>query len=355
MKSHTLVGAQILGRVEFPYPIVPIVRNHHERWDGKGYPDGLAGEDIPLTARILSVVDCFDAVREDRQYRKGMTREEAVKLIMDGSGAHYDPRVVGVFITHLPEFEAQIQALRDVPVPTFGLEPIELLSDAARGVAPAAGLAETMEVAPVGNQTESAYKEFSHQELSVLYDLAQGMNAAHSREEITQTFTDKISRIVPYDLCAITLVTPKTGENVVAHAAGQHAALLKGRVVGVGEGVTGWVLTNRTAFCNVDPKLDVGPELAEKFSHYRTLAIYPILSDREMYGTIALYSSALGEYSADHQRLMKEAATLVATAMSTQAAIAQQQRRRLIDGDFLQADLLSLDLPEAAPELELTH
>ncbi len=355
MKSHTLVGAQILGRVEFPYPIVPIVRNHHERWDGKGYPDGLAGEDIPLTARILSVVDCFDAVREDRQYRKGMTREEAVKLIMDGSGVYYDPRVVGVFITHLPEFEAQIQALRGVPVPTFGLEPIELLSERARGVAPAAGLAETTEAAAAGSQTESAYKGFNHKELGVLYDLAKGMNAAHSRDEIARAFTDKISRIVPYDLCAITVVTPETGENLVTHAAGQHAALIEGRIVGVGEGVTGWVLTNRTAFCNVDPKLDVPSALAEKFTDYRTLAIFPILSDREMHGTIALYSSALGEYSANHQRLMKEAATLVAAAMSTQAAIAQQQRRWLIDGEFLQADLLSLDLPDTAPELELTH
>src|SRR5205085_4946549 len=86
MKLHTIAGARILSRVEFPYPIVPIVRHHHERWDGKGYPDGLAGEQIPVTARILSVVDCFDAVREDRQYRKGMTRQEAINLVLQGSG-----------------------------------------------------------------------------------------------------------------------------------------------------------------------------------------------------------------------------------------------------------------------------
>ncbi|MBA3440319.1 MAG: HD domain-containing protein [Pyrinomonadaceae bacterium] len=354
MKSHTLVGAQILGRVEFPYPVVPIVRNHHERWDGKGYPDGLAGEDIPLTARILSVVDCFDAVREDRQYRKGMTREEAIKLIMDGSGVHYDPRVVGTFITHLPEFEAQIQALRDVPVPTFGLEPIEAMSDAARGVAPAAGLAETAEVS-AASQTESAQKEFSHKELSSLYELAQTVNAACGRDKIAQAFTDKISQLVPYDLCAITLVVPESGENLVAHAAGQDAALLEGRTVGVGEGVTGWVLTNRKPFCNVDPKLDVPPELAEKFAGYRTLAIFPILNEREMHGSLALYSSSLDEYTANHQRLLKEAARLVATAMSTQAAIAQPRTKHGLIDDFLQDDLLSLNSPDQTLELELTH
>src|SRR6266542_5003101 len=64
MKVHTTVGAQILSRVDFPYPVTPIVRHHHEQWDGMGYPDGLKGEQIPITARIISVVDCFDSVEK---------------------------------------------------------------------------------------------------------------------------------------------------------------------------------------------------------------------------------------------------------------------------------------------------
>src|SRR5437868_2397515 len=132
MKAHTIIGGQILGRVEFPYPIVPVVRHHHERWDGKGYPDGLKAEEIPITARILSVVDCFDAVREDRQYRKGMTRQEAINLILQGRGSQYDPTIVDTFIAHLKEFESEIQAHRNMPVPTFGIEPNEELSEAAR-------------------------------------------------------------------------------------------------------------------------------------------------------------------------------------------------------------------------------
>ena len=71
MKIHTVVGAQILSRVDFPYPVIPIIRHHHEQWDGRGYPDRLKGEQIPITARILSVVDCFDSVREDRPFRRG--------------------------------------------------------------------------------------------------------------------------------------------------------------------------------------------------------------------------------------------------------------------------------------------
>src|SRR5438128_8721055 len=131
MKMHTIVGAQILGRVDFPYPVVPIVRHHHERWDGGGYPDGLKGEEIPLTARILTVVDCFDALREDRQYRRGLSRAEALEFLLKNSGSQYDPRVVGLFITHLPEFEAEIAAHKGQSVPTYGIEPTERLSEAA--------------------------------------------------------------------------------------------------------------------------------------------------------------------------------------------------------------------------------
>src|SRR5215216_6706628 len=109
MKVHTIVGAEILERINFPYPLVPVVRHHHERWDGNGYPDGLCGEDIPITARIISVVDCFDAVREDRQYRKAMTREEAIELLRASSGTMYDPEVVRVFLENLPEFEEEIK------------------------------------------------------------------------------------------------------------------------------------------------------------------------------------------------------------------------------------------------------
>src|SRR6267378_3941640 len=109
-KINTVVGAEILGRVNFPYPVLPIVRHHHERWDGEGYPDGLQEEEIPITARIMSVIDCFDSVREDRPFRRGMTRDEAIALLLRGSGTHFDPRIVELFIEHLPRFEAEIAA-----------------------------------------------------------------------------------------------------------------------------------------------------------------------------------------------------------------------------------------------------
>jgi putative nucleotidyltransferase with HDIG domain len=311
MKTHTVIGAQILGRVEFPYPVVPVVRHHHERWDGRGYPDGLKHEEIPLTARILSVVDCFDAVREDRQYRKAMTREEALEFIMSGSGTMYDPRVVGTFITHLPEFEAEILAHRNTPAPTYGITPIEELSEAARLVVPAAGLAEASVTA------ETIETNFSLKELRALYDMAQALNAAHGRAAVASAFTDKLQSLVAYDLCTLTLLAPEGGEYIVEHASGQHADLLMNRRMTIGEGVTGWVLANRQPFCNADPKLDLPPQLIQHFTNHRTLAAFPLIKDKELYGALTLYSSTLIEYNADHRRLLQEAATLLTAALST--------------------------------------
>ena len=86
MKLHASVGADILSAIDFPYPVVPIVRHHHENWDGTGYPDGIKGSDIPIGARILSVVDCFDALTSDRPYRPSLPDAEAIRILVERRG-----------------------------------------------------------------------------------------------------------------------------------------------------------------------------------------------------------------------------------------------------------------------------
>ncbi len=333
MKLHTVAGAQILSRVEFPYPVVPVVRHHHERWDGNGYPDGLSGEDIPLTARILTVVDCFDAVREDRQYRKGMTRQEALDLILRGSGTQYDPRVVGLFIAHLPEFEALISAHRGSPVPTFGIERLEELSAAARQVAPAAGLAEDEPDEAAGD------------EVTALCELAQAVMDARGLDAVIGRFTEKLNSVVPHSMCAITLVEPSTGHNVVVHASGGHWMFVKGRTIALGEGVTGWVLANRKAFCNADPKLDLPASLVEQFAGYQTLAAFPIIRHGAMYGAVTVYSSELDTYSTALQRMLREAVGLLAAALARLAE----------EGTPVPTASAALGLADTVLEYELTH
>jgi putative nucleotidyltransferase with HDIG domain len=310
MKMHTIVGAQILGRVDFDYPVVPIVRHHHERWDGHGYPDGLAGEDIPLTARILTVVDCFDALREDRQYRRGLTRDEAIEFLLKNSGSQYDPRVVGKFITHLPEFEAEVAAHKGQPLPTFGIEPTAELSEAARQVAPGAGFA-----APEETATDDQVN-FSRKELAAVFELVEALNEAKSRDEKFLAFAENLRGVVPYASCTLTLLSPDSGEYVAEYVRGGHAEILQGRQIKPGEGITGWVIANQKPFCNADPGLDFPPSVAANVKIFRTLAAFPIIADKQLQGAVTVYASDLDQYSNDHQKLLREFASILGGALS---------------------------------------
>lgn len=98
IKRHSSVGADLVGRLAIYRHSAGIVRHHHERWDGKGYPDGLKGEDIPLGARIIAVADSFDAMTSDRPYRRGMTPEAAIAEIQRNAGTQFDPKVVEAFV-----------------------------------------------------------------------------------------------------------------------------------------------------------------------------------------------------------------------------------------------------------------
>jgi putative nucleotidyltransferase with HDIG domain len=98
MKQHTVVGAELLLKIPYLNQAIPIIRFHHERWDGSGYPLGLVAEEIPLGARIVSVTDSFDAMTTTRVYQKSVTHEDALKEIKACSGKQYDPAVVEAFI-----------------------------------------------------------------------------------------------------------------------------------------------------------------------------------------------------------------------------------------------------------------
>jgi putative two-component system response regulator len=98
MRQHPVIGADLVRSVPYLGGALPIIRSHHERWDGLGYPDGISGEEIPLGARIVAVVDCFDAMTTDRVYHAASSREEAILEIIDGRSARYDPDVVDAFL-----------------------------------------------------------------------------------------------------------------------------------------------------------------------------------------------------------------------------------------------------------------
>ena len=321
MKIHTTVGAQILGRVDFPYPVVPIVRHHHEQWDGKGYPDGLKAEQIPITARIFSVVDCFDSVREDRPFRRGMTRDESIALLLRGSGTHFDPEVVEQFIKHLPRFEAEITAL--------GLQP-QALESAWREPLKLAeiDLAQTRE-----RGCYMAYDQIksAHREAYALYEIARTFGASLEVEDTLAILVDKVGHVVPFDTCAVYLYDEVKGYATAAHVVGRNAEALRGRCIAPGEGVTGFALANRTPVNELHPSLDFVELDLPAGVQYVSMASLPLFRDDRLIGALSIYSTALEKYTDDHMRLLETVTSLASDALANAMHHAQAESNALTD------------------------
>jgi diguanylate cyclase (GGDEF)-like protein/putative nucleotidyltransferase with HDIG domain len=319
MKIHTVVGAEILTRVDFPYPVVPIVRHHHEQWNGQGYPDGLKGEEIPITARIISVVDCFDSVREDRPYRRGMTRDEALALLRRGSGTHFDPKVVDLFLKHLPRFEEAI-AVRGLghQEPHDGEPaPVTLADVTARK----------------GRTPSLAYDQIknANREIFALYEIARTFGSSLDIEDTLSILVNKVGHIVAFDTCVVYLYDELKAYAEAAHVAGKNAELLKNRCVAPGEGVTGFALANRRPISRIDPALDfVGVELPDGFE-YRAMVSLPLLKDERLLGALSIYSAELSEYSEEHMRLLDTVTRLASDALSNAINHAEAESNALTD------------------------
>ena len=198
MKIHPVVGAEILERVRFPYPVTPIVRSHHERWDGTGYPDGLKGEQIPIGARVLAAVDCLDALASERQYRRALPLQEAMQKVASESGIGFDPQVVEILQRRYVELEALAQAAGSGAGQAFHRVKVE------RGLEPAAGFESTYQppaTAPPDNFLTSIAA--ARQEVQNLFELAQDLGNSLSLNETLSLLAMRLKRMIPYDSMAI--------------------------------------------------------------------------------------------------------------------------------------------------------
>ncbi len=319
MKIHTTVGAQILSRVDFPYPVTPIVRHHHEQWDGLGYPDGLKAEQIPITARIISVVDCFDSVREDRPFRSGMTRDEALALLLRGSGTHFDPNVVELFIKHLPNFEEQIAAL--------GLLQQSPINEAREPLAlNAVDMAQTRE-----RGSYMAYDQIksAHQEVYALYEIARTFGSSLNVKSTLEVLVDKVGHVVPFDTCVVYLYDEVKGHATATHVAGMNAQVLAKRCVALGAGVTGFALANRSPINQFHPSLDFAGLEIER--DYRSMASLPLFKDEKLLGAVSVYSTGMVAYTDDHMRLLETITRLASDALANATNHAVAESNALTD------------------------
>jgi diguanylate cyclase (GGDEF)-like protein/putative nucleotidyltransferase with HDIG domain len=331
MKIHTTVGAQILERVGFPYPVVPVVLYHHEQWDGRGYPEGLKGEEIPLTARILSVIDCFDSVREERPYRRGMTREEACSMLRRGAGAHFDPRVVELFLQHLEEFEVEIaaQGLEHRVVTHEECENREVLGEDLDTLL----RARPAPVSPHNSDAPDYLSQITnaHREVFALYEIARTFGSSLDIEDTASVLINKVGHVVPSDLCAVYLYDDEKGYATAAHVSGRHAELLRGRAVAPGEGVVGFVLANRRTSYLLDPMLDFTDVELPAGCRFHSMVALPLTKDERVLGVLAVYSSAPRRYTDDHLRLLDTVARLASDAFANAMSHAEAESNALTD------------------------
>ncbi|MDT7688705.1 MAG: hypothetical protein QOJ70_1865 [Acidobacteriota bacterium] len=332
MKVHTTVGAQILERVSFPYPVIPIVLYHHEQWDGRGYPEGLKAEAIPLTARILSVVDCFDSAREERPYRRGMTGDEACAMLRRGAGGHFDPRVVEVFLRHLPRFEEEItaQGLDNRGLTSEEWEHRDLLGEEpSPDTRPASQTVAAVHRSDAPNYLNQITN--AHREVYALYEIARTFGSSLDIEDTVTVLVNKVGHVVPFDLCAVYLYDEEKGYATAAHVAGRQADAMRGRAVAPGEGVVGFVLANRRSSFLLDPMLDFRDAALPEGCQFRSMVALPLTKDDRLLGALAVYSTEAGRYTDDHLRLLDTVARLASDALSNAMSHAQAESNALTD------------------------
>ena len=291
MKEHAEIGAQILSSIDFPYPVVPIVRHHHERWDGAGYPQGLAGEDIPIGARILSVVDCFDALRSDRPYRARLSDDEITAILRSRSGNMYDPAVVEGFLHTLNDLVAE-----DTPAVVLPPQPLELAHD--YGSPP--------EESPVPASMADRFSVLLEVGAALAAD-GRDLQAACAR---VQTL---LSRIMPAATCVVFAHERDTDQLTPRAVAGMHDAELYGLRILNGERLTGWVTAHRQPIVNSDAVLDLADTPVAKASPpFNKCTSVPIIRGDDVLGAFAVYSVGSAEFTPEDASAVQAVADQIA-------------------------------------------
>ena len=299
MKIHPVVGAEILERVQFPYPVVPIVRAHHEKWNGSGYPDGLKGEEIPLGARILAVVDCLDALASDRQYRRAFPLHVALEKVLAESGTSFDPSVVEVLARRSGELELLVKA-------ASGAQP-RLSTDAhiARGGAPGAGFETPGQPARVQSTMDFlASIAAARQEFHMLADVLNELGSSLSVEETLSLLAARLKHMIPFDTVAIYV---RDHERLKAQfVTGEEYRLFSALEIPLGQGLSGWVAENRRPIINGSPSVE--PSYLNdpaKCSRLRSALAVPLEGVAGVAGVLTLYHAEADAFTRDHLRILQ--------------------------------------------------
>jgi diguanylate cyclase (GGDEF)-like protein/putative nucleotidyltransferase with HDIG domain len=329
MKIHPVVGAEILERVQFPYPVVPIVRAHHEKWNGSGYPAGLEGEEIPIGARILAAVDCLDALASDRQYRRALPLDEAMNVVVSEAGKSFDPAVVEILERRYRGLETRA---RQIHVQMVGLNTSVKVS---RGDAPAAGF-EKIRPAPIAPSGESmdflSSIAAARQEVQTLFELAQDLGNSLSLDETMSVLAVRLKRMIPYDSMAIYVL--RDDKLIPEYVSGDDFRLFSSLEIPMGQGLSGWVAEKKKPIINGNPSVEPGYlNDRGKFSTLRSALSVPLEGVSGVIAVVSLYHADKDAFTKDHLRILLAISSKV--ALSIENALKYRQAETSATTDFL--------------------
>jgi diguanylate cyclase (GGDEF)-like protein/putative nucleotidyltransferase with HDIG domain len=321
IRIHPQVGAEIISAVPFPYPVAPLILSHHERWDGKGYPQGLKGEEIPVGARILTVVDYFDALTSERPYHKAMTHEAALLMLQQEAGRALDPHIVDLFTQRLPEMAREALAL-EAPTRRLSLEPTSDLGEPA-----------------VGFQTETALKgstvfediALAHREIYALYEIAQTMGTSLGVADTMALIASKLTNLVPFSACALFLYDEPDDALRCRFATGAESDAISGMSIRAGQGLTGWVARNRRPLVNARPSADFDAAGVALQTSLNSALVAPLVFNDRFIGTLAVYHRERDFYTDDHRRLLDRVCEQAAAVIHNSIIFEQTQEDSLTD------------------------
>ncbi len=329
MKIHTLVGAEILQRVAFPYPVAPIVRSHHERWDGTGYPDGLKGEQIPRGARVLAAVDCLDALATHRQYRGAVPLDTAMDKVAAMSGTAFDPKVVEVLKLRYREMDILAQA------DSIANEEATLAAEVGMAAGGDSGAGFEQSGLGAGSANEADFLSSiasARQEAQIMFELSQDLGNSLSLGETLSVLSLRLRKMIPYDSMVVFLL--KDNRLIPELVSGDNFRLLTSLNIGLGEGLCGWVAQERKPILNGNPEDETG-YLSDpsKFTTLRSTLAVPLEGINGVVGVLAMYRADLDAFSADHLRILLAVSSKI--ALSVENALKYQQAEDSATTDYL--------------------
>jgi len=306
-----VVGAEILEQVHFPYPVVPIVRAHHEKWDGSGYPFGLVGEDIPIGARILSAVDCLDALASDRQYRKALPLDEAMARVAADSGKSFDPKVVAILQRRYIEWE-KLATEQPMQAPPKLSTDIKIV----RGSAPDAGFAESAPQSAVGASASTASLVSRGQQVAdEIVQLTRDAGRLLRSEDIFSLLSVRLRDIVPFDAMAV--YSPQDDTLVARFAIGDNYRLFSSLRIPLGEGLSGWVAQNHKAIVNGNPSVEPGYlNDTTKYSTLRSALAVPVEEASRVIAVLALYRLGQDAFKVDELQALEQVCSCIGNSIA---------------------------------------